>query len=136
MTSVHIFETDDPRGLGQHGIQWQFSHFTIDCLVIDLSFARRILDFVCETRENPIYRNVHLGEGVFRHIPEMTVDLTCCFSGIQFQIWKIGEWDHGYSFRISTGPEFSISFELHEQELDEFLVEMRDLEDRRTRRST
>jgi hypothetical protein len=121
MLSILTFVTEVEHGPGRHGIQWQFPGFTITCVALDLSFAQKIMDFVAETRANSAYRDTPLGEGKYRHMPEKSIDLSSHFSDVEFTVHKLGEWDHGYSICISPGPQLSISFELHEKELDDFL---------------
>lgn len=121
MSSIHTFVTENKLGPGQHTVQWQFPDFTITCVAIDLSFARAIRSFVDETRANPAYRDIPLGGGRYRHMPEKSINLSHCFSDLEFVMSKLGEWDHGYMIRVSPGPQFSISVELHEEKLDDFL---------------
>jgi hypothetical protein len=119
-TSVQTFVTEDEYGLGQHGVQWQLNDLTISCIATDLSFARRLAKFVKETRANPDYRDRSLGNGVFKTMPEASIDLSSCFRDIAIHIEKLGEYDHGYVLRISAGL-FSMSMELHNILLDDFI---------------
>ena len=129
MFCVLTFVTENEHGHGRHGIQWQFPNFTMNCIAIDLSFARQIMNFVAETRANPIYRDTPLGGETYQHIPEKDIDLSPSFSDVEFKVHKLGEWDHGYSFYVSSRPEFWVSFELHDKELDDFLTGLREVAD-------
>ena len=70
----------------------------------DLSFAQRILAFIEETRDNPAFRDVHLGDGVYRRMSEKSIDLSSCFAGTPFVFQKPGEYDASYAVRIATEP--------------------------------
>src|SRR5262245_14664135 len=121
MLSLLTFVTENEHGPGRHGVQWQFRGVTITCVARELSFAHEIRNFVAETRANPAYRDRPIGEGKYRHMPEKCINLSPYFLDVEFTMLKLGEWDHGYLIRISPRSQFSISFELHEKELDEFL---------------
>jgi hypothetical protein len=121
MLSILTFITEDEHGPGRHGVQWQFPGFVITCVALDFSFAQKLRDFVAETRANPAYRDIPLGAGKYQHMPEKCIELAPYFSDVEFTVSKLGEWDHGYLISISARPQFSISFELHEQDLDDFL---------------
>jgi hypothetical protein len=121
MLSILTFVTENEQGPGRHGVQGQFPGFTINCVALDLSFAQEIRDFVAETRANPGYRDISLGEGKYRHMPEKSVDRSPHFSDLEFRMLKLGDCDHGYLVRISARPQFWLSFELHEKQLDDFL---------------
>ncbi len=122
MHSVDIFVTENEHGPGRHGIQWQFPGFMATCIAVDLSFARQFTAFVAETRANTTYRDIPLGKGQYEYMPEKSLDLSDRFLDLEFKVWELGEWDHGYLVRISRGPDLSISFELHDNELDDFLA--------------
>src|SRR5687768_9303212 len=126
MLSILTFVTEDEHGPGRHGVQWQFPGFTITCVAFDLSFAQEIIDFVTETRANPAYRDIPLGAEMYRHMPEKSIDLSRHFSAMKFTVDKMGEWDHGYSICLD-GAAFSISFEVHEKELDDFLTGLQEI---------
>jgi hypothetical protein len=127
MLSILTFVAENEHGPGQHGVQWQFPGFTITCVARDLSFAQKIQSFVAETRANPAYRDTPLGDGKYRTMPEKSIDLSPYFSDVTLTMSKLGEWDHGYLILISTGFQFSISFELHEKELDDFISDLVEL---------
>lgn len=121
MLTVDTFVTENDPGPGRHSVQWQFTGFMITCVALDLSFARELTAFVAETRANPAYRDIPLGKGLYRYMPEKSIDLSHHFLNLEFKVWKLGEWDHGYLVRISPGSHLSISVELHQKGLDDFL---------------
>jgi hypothetical protein len=125
--SILTFITADEQAAGPYCVQWQFPAFTINCTATDLTFARRIIDFVAETRANPAYRDRPLGGGVFRHMDEKSIDLSSQFVDVSFKLSKIGEYDHGYTLQFSSSSRFWFRVELHDQELDDFLYGLREI---------
>jgi len=107
-------------------VQWQFGDFMVDCIATDLSFGQKIIDFVNQTRANPVYRDVASAPGIYRYMPEKSIDLSAHFEDLNFEVHKIGEYDHGYLIKAWRGVQLKITLELHEQELDDFLYGLRE----------
>jgi hypothetical protein len=125
MASIQTFVTENEDASDRYRIQWQFRDVTVDCVASDLVFARRIINFVADTRGNPSFRDAPLGGGASRKMPDKRIDLSSHFMDIKFEFWKLGEYDHAYLLRIALGKSFWISTELHERELDDFLDGLR-----------
>jgi len=126
MSSIHTFVTENKRS-DWHDIQWQLRDFTISCVARDLLFSGEILAFVAETRANPAYRDIPLGKGMYRHMPEKRIDLSYHFVEVKFELWKLGKYNHGYLLRVAADQSLWISIELHERELDDFLDGLREI---------
>jgi len=124
--SILTFVSAD-ESAGQYGVQWQFPGVRVNCTAKDLTFAQRIIDFVAETRANPVYRDRPLGGGVYRHMDEKSIDLSSCFLDVSFTLRKSGESDHGYSVRFSASSGFWMVVDLYDEELDDFLSGLREI---------
>jgi hypothetical protein len=123
---MDTFISENEHGPGRHGVQWQFGGFTIDCVATDLSFGHKIIDFVDQTRANPACRDIESSLGIYRTMPEKSVDLSAHFEDLHFELHKIGEYDHGYVIKAWREVQLKVMFELHEQELDDFLFGLRE----------
>jgi len=124
--TIATFISENEHGSGRHRVQWQFPGFVIDCVAIDLSFGQKIIDFVAHTRANPAFRDVSVAPGTYWYIPEKSIDLSSHFDDLNFEMHKIGEYDHAYLIKVSRGLQLKVIFELHEQELDHFLYGLRE----------
>src|SRR4051812_25317424 len=96
-----VFVTDDTPETGVFSVQFQLSSITITFTAEDLLFAQRFLDFVSDTRANPAYRDVRIGKGTYRTMPEKSVDLSSSFRDTKVVLLKDGEGDSTYILRIA-----------------------------------
>jgi hypothetical protein len=92
-------------------------------------FAQRFLDFVSETRANPAYRDAHIGNGVYRTMPEKSVDLSSSFCDTQVVLLKDGEYDSSYILRIAPSRSCSMIFHIYDDGLDALLGSIQNIID-------
>jgi hypothetical protein len=97
-----IFVTEDASSPGLYELQWQATGLDIDLVACDLSFAQKPIDFIAKTRDNPDFRDIPLGNGVYRQV-EIELDLSDCFVDTKVCIVKDGECDSRYILRIGSG---------------------------------
>ncbi len=118
-----IFCTPDDHHIGRYTIGLQFPYLTINCTSINLGFAQAILDFVAETRNNPMYRDTPLGNGVYRYMNEKSIDLSQYFQDVQFRFEKIGEFDSGYLLRFACADALWLWVEMNSPEMVDLFVD-------------
>ena len=118
---------DDPCD-GVFSVQIQLPALTITLTAHDLMFAKRILDFISETRSNPTFRDAHLGNGVYRHVPQKLIDLSSSFCGTTLQFEKDGEYDSRYFVRMHSSSS-RVTFSLGDQLLDVFAESLQEVID-------
>ena len=92
-------------------------------------FAKRIIAFVAETRGNPAFRDEHTGGGVYRRMPEKSVDLSSSFPASRVVLIKDGECDSSYILRVEPCPTFSGALQLSDEQLDAMLDSLREVLD-------
>lgn len=122
-----IFVTENRPSVGQYEVQFQFPAFTATLPANNLAFAKQILEFVEKTKENPEFRDIPLGGGVYRHMPEASIDVSPCFSGTTFVFQKLGEYDTSYTVRITSPSGLRLHFDIHDEQLIAFVQSLRDL---------
>lgn len=115
---------DDPT-VGAFNVQFQFRTFTLTLTASDLAFARRIVDFVSETKGNPAYRDQHLGGGVYKTMPEKCIDLSSSFPGVSFEFQKNGEFDDAYVAHVACSSGMRLHVEIRGDELESFVEGLR-----------
>jgi hypothetical protein len=110
-------------------VQFQLPSITITFTAGDLLFAQRFLDFVSDTRANPAYRDAHIGNGVYRTMPEKSVDLSSSFCDTQVVLLKDGEHDSSYILRIAPSRSCSMIFNICDDGLDALLGSIQNIID-------
>jgi hypothetical protein len=128
-TWCHIFVNEAGHEGGVVSVQFQFPPITVTLAARDLLFAKRIIAFVAETRGNPAFRDTHIGGGVYRPMPEKSVDLSSSFPGSRVLLSKDGEYDSSYILRVEPCLTFSGSLELHDEQLDAMLASLQEIID-------
>ena len=96
----HILVTEDEHEGGFLSVQFQLPAITMTLAARDLLFAKRIIAFVAETRGNPAFRDAHIGGGVYRHMPEKSIDLSSSFPDSRVLLVKNGEFDSSFILRV------------------------------------
>lgn len=124
-----VFVTGDEPSEGLFTLNFQTPLTTVILTAGDLLFARRILEFVEETRGNPIYRDIPLADGRFRRIPEKSVDLSASFPGTAACLEKDGEYDDSYVFRITPSTACCLIFQIRGDRLEALLESIQDVVD-------
>jgi hypothetical protein len=124
-----VFVTEDKPETGVFSVQFQLSSITITFTAEDLLFAQRFIDFVSETRANPDYRDTHVGNGVYRTMPEKIVDLSSSFRDTKVVLRKDGEYDSTYTLRIAPSTSCSMLFHIYDEKLDAFLGSIQEIID-------
>jgi hypothetical protein len=130
MSNSHLFDifvTEDEHGGGLASVQFQLPALTITLAARDLLFAKKIIAFVAETRGNPAFRDEHIGGGVYRHMPEKSVDVSSSFPASRVVLVKDGEYDSSFILRIEPCPSFSGALELHDEQLDAMLDSLQEI---------
>ena len=125
----YIFVNEDEHEGGLLSVQFQLPAITMTLAARDLSFARKIIAFVGETRGNPAFRDAHIGGGVYRHMPEKSVDLSSSFPDARVLLRKNGEYDSGFILRIEPCPTFSGILDIHDEQLDAMLERLQEIVD-------
>ena len=125
----HAFVIEDELETGKFSVQFQLPAITVAFTANDLLFAQRFLDFVSETRANPVYRDAHIGNGVYRHMPEKSVDLSSSFRDTKGLLLKGGEYDSSYILRIAPSASFSMIFDICDEQLDALLGSLQEIID-------
>jgi hypothetical protein len=125
----HIFVSEGKDKGGVLSVQFQLPAITMTLAAQDLAFAKKIIAFVAETRGNPAFRDAHIGGGVYRHMPEKSVDLSPSFPGSCVSLAKNGEYDSSYILRVVPCSTFSGSLDLRDDLLDAVLDSLQDLVD-------
>jgi hypothetical protein len=97
-----IFVTEESPGPGLYELQWQATGLDIDLVACDLSFAQRTIDFIAKTRDNPDFRDIPLGNGIYKQVVT-ELELDDCFVDTKVRILKDGECDSRYFMRIGGG---------------------------------
>ena len=123
-----IFVTENKTEAGSFSVQFQFPAITMTLVARDLLFAKRIIAFVTETRCNPVFRDAHIGGGVYRHIPEKSIDLSSSFPHSRVLLVKNGEYESGFVMRIEPCSTFSGCIAIHD-ELEAMLDALREIAD-------
>ena len=123
---IFVSETEPD---GCCSVQFQSSVSTITLKASDLLFVRRVIDFIAETRGNPAYRDTQLKNGVFRRMLEKSVDLSASFLDTKILLFKDGEYDDSYVFRITPSASCWMMFNLRGELLDSFVEGMREIVD-------
>jgi hypothetical protein len=118
---------DDTPTVGLFEVHFQFSDFRLTLTATDLSFLQRILDFVAETKGNPEYRDLCLGGGHYRCMPEKSIDLSGSFRDSKFVLQKDGEYDDAYIVRVECLTGLRVGFDLRGKRLDEFIESLHDM---------
>lgn len=124
-----VFVTEDEPETGVFSAQFRLSSITITLTAQDVLFAQRFLDFVSETRANPAYRDTRIGNGVFRTMPEKSIDLSSSFRDTKVVVLKDGEGDSTYVLRIAPSASCSIICDIYDDQLDALLGSMRNIID-------
>jgi len=125
---VPIFVTEDTPHEGLYSVNFQFPTFWMTLIAANLSFALHIVEFVTETRGNPDYRDIPLGNGVYRrYTPHKSVDLSSSFLGTHLTLGKDGDADDRYTISVIASPEFKMGFRIDGQVLDDFLDSIREV---------
>jgi hypothetical protein len=124
-----VFVTEDKQGTGVFSVQFQLRSITITFTAGDLLFAQRFLDFVSETRANPAYRDAKIGNGVYRTMPEKSVDLSSSFCDTKVVLLKDGEYDSSYVLRIEPSTSCSMVFHIYDDQLDALLGSIQNIVD-------
>jgi hypothetical protein len=124
-----VFVTEDKERTGVFSVQFQLDSITITFTAGDLLFAQRILDFVSETRANPAYRDAEIGNGVYRTMPEKSVDLSSSFCDTKVVLLKDGEYDSGYVLRITPSKSCAMILDIYDERLDALLSGIQDIVD-------
>ena len=124
-----VFVTEDKPETGAFSVQFQLPSITITFTSEDLLFAQRFLDFVSETRANPAYRDVHIGNGVYRTMPEKSVELSSSFRDTKVVLLKDGEYDSTYILRIAPSTSCSMIYKIYDNQLDVLLGSIQNIID-------
>ena len=124
-----VFVTEDKPETGVFSVQFQLSSISITFVAEDLLFVQRILDFVSETRANPAYRDAHIGNGVYRTMPEKGVDLSSSFRDTKVVLLKDGEHDSTYVLRMAPSMSCSMLFHIYDDQLDALLGSIQNIID-------
>jgi hypothetical protein len=114
-----IFVTEDELEQSLYKISIQTTHFNLFLTATDLSFARRTLDFIAETKGNALYRDTPVGGGEYRYMPEKSVDLSSSFRNTTLKFQKLGSSDCAYLVRAAAA-EISLCFEMWDELLEAF----------------
>ena len=122
-----IFIAEDTPTVGSLQVQFQFPTFALTLIARDVSFAQRILDFVSETKGNPDYRDLNLGDGRYRCMPEKTIDLSASFPESTFVIEKDGEFNDSYVFRVASPAGLCLQFDIRGELLETLVEVLRDI---------
>jgi len=125
----HIFVNEDEHKGGLVSVQFQMPAITMTLAVRDLLFAKRIIAFVAETRGNPAFRDPHIGGGVYRHMPEKSVDLSSSFPDSRVFLRKNGEFDSSFILRVEPCSTFSGILDLHDEQLAAMLDSLQEIID-------
>src|SRR5579872_3567000 len=113
---VPIFVSEDTPQEGLYSVNLQFPTFSMTLIAANLSFARHIVEFLTETRGNPNYRDIHLGNGVYRrYTRHKSVDLSSSFRGTHLTLGKVGDADDSYTISVIASPEFEMGFPIYGQ---------------------
>ena len=120
---VHVREDKPEKGL--YEIQWQTPKISIQLIAKDLSFAKSIIDFIDETRNNSNFRDIPLGNGVYERLIK-ELDLSQYFVDTSICIGKDGEFDSSYYMRISSGQVW-IGTDICDKEIDSFLETLNEI---------
>ena len=110
-------------------MQFQLPAITVTFTAKDLLFAQRFLDFVSETRANPVYRDAQIGNGVYRHMQEKSVDLSSPFRDTNLVLLKNGEFDSSYILRIAPSTSCAMIFDICDEQLDALLGSIQEIID-------
>jgi hypothetical protein len=120
----NIFVTDAELPDQGYSVQVQVTAFTITCKARDLEFVEAICNFVSETRANPQYRDISLGNGRYEVMPPKLIDVSSSFVDVSVTFHKSGEFDDRYIVRVQQGTSLSLIMVLHGISLDAFLEEL------------
>jgi len=123
----HIFVNEDEHGGRLLSVQFQMPAITITLAARDLLFAKRIIAFVAETRGNPAFRDAHIGDGVYRHMPEKSVDISSSFPDARVFLRKNGECDSSFILHVEPCSSFSGVLDLHDEQLDAMLDSLQEI---------
>jgi len=124
-----IFVNEDEHEGRLVSVQFQMPAITMTLAVRDLLFAKRIIAFVAETRGNPAFRDAHIGGGVYRHMPEKSVDLSSSFPDSRVFLQKDGEYDSSFILRVEPCSTFSGVLDIHDEQLDAMLDSLQEIID-------
>src|SRR5690606_13722732 len=100
-------------------VQFQMPAITMTLAARDLLFAQKIIAFVADTRDSPAFRDTDIGGGVYRHIPEKSIDLSSSFPDSRVILQKTGEFDSSFILRFEPCSTFSGILELQDEQLDD-----------------
>lgn len=123
-TRCDTFVMVDVPTTGLFRIQWQLPSFTYTCIARSLEFAPLVLAFVTETRGNPAYRDLSLGGGVYRYMPEKALDLSRFFVDMRVKLEKLGEEDDSYQLIVEHAGGAWLKLRLLGEETDIFVDSM------------
>jgi len=129
MERCNVFVSEDTPRDGLCEVQIQMAGHCMTLTAANLSFARRIVDFVSETKDNPKYRDMRLANGHYRHMPEKSVELSPSFRNTRIELEKDGEFDDSYVLRIRPSSDVHFIFPLVGLELDAFVACMQEIID-------
>jgi len=124
---LRIVVSDDASGSAPFEVQFQFSTFTLTLVAADRSFARKLLEFIAETKGNPIYRARYLGAGRYRTMSEKGIDLSSSFPGSTFRFEKDGEYDDSYIARVSNPSGLELQFAVRGEQLEMLVEELHEI---------
>jgi hypothetical protein len=110
-------------------LHFQVPSLTITLAAHSLSFAAKAIKFIETTRNNPKFRDKHLGGGVYRHMPQKRVDLSASFVRTKVTIHKYGEFDDRYFIRVTSSPTNTLVIAVGGEQLDAFLGSLREIID-------
>jgi hypothetical protein len=127
--SCYIFVNEDKDKGGLLSVQFQLPAITMTLAAQDLAFAKKIIAFVAETRGNPAFRDAHIGGGVYRPMPEKSIDISSSFPGSRVSLAKNGEFDSSFILRVEPCSTFSGILDLHDDLLDAVLESLQDIVD-------
>jgi len=124
-----VFLNEDRSTNGLFEVQWQTPKISINLIAKDLSFAKKIIDFIGETRNNPKFRDIPHGNGSYKSV-EKELDLSECFINTSFCIGKDGEFDSRYYIRIRSG-QIWLRPDIWNSEVDAFLETLHEIDSER-----
>jgi len=108
-------------------VQFQVPALTLTISARDLTFAKKAVGFITETRDNPKFRDKRIGKDRYRRMPEKLVDLSRSFIRTAVTLHKDGEFDDRYFVRIAPSKGCSGVFTIGGEKLDELVESLREI---------
>ena len=111
-----VIVSEDDSTASHFEVQWQAPALTVTLIARDLTFARRAIDFIAKTRDNPKFRDIPLGGGMYRAVVT-ELDLSDSFVDTSVCLGKDGMEDCRYYMRVRSGKVW-LRPDIHSQDVE------------------